>query len=72
MPLEAWSEVSGDFHGPLADGTYWFVNHFDYYRWASVDVIKSCSFESVKTVLFSTFGLSQVYKTDNGLPFQSY
>ena len=29
------------------DGNYWFVNHYEYSRWFSFDLIKSCSLESV-------------------------
>ena len=75
MPDRAWQQVSGDFFGPMSDGKYWFVNHCDYSRWATVDEINSCSYECVKPVLeklFTTFGTPEIYKTDNGSPFQSY
>jgi hypothetical protein len=75
MPKSAWHDVAGDFYGPMADGRYWFVNHCEYSRWASVDQITATSFELVKPVLeqlFVTFGVPVVYKTDNGPPFQSY
>jgi hypothetical protein len=75
MPKGVWEEVSGDFFGPMTDGKYWFVNHCDYSRWASVDQISSTSFECVRPVLdglFVTFGIPTIYKTDNGPPFQSY
>jgi hypothetical protein len=75
LPAGPWQQVSGDFYGPLSDGTYWFVNHDDYSRWASVDKIKTTSFECVKEVLDRLFGLIGApfeYKTDNGAPFSSY
>ena len=56
-------------------GCYWYVNHCEYSRWASVDRIRATSFECVKPVLehlFVTFGVPLKYKTDNGPPFQSY
>ncbi len=74
MPKRVWQQLSGDFFGPMADGKYLFVNHCDYSRWASVDTIKATSFEQVKPVLerlFTTFDKPDVYKTDNGPPFQS-
>ena len=67
-------QISADFFGPLDNGHYYMVNHCDYSRWASVDEIKTCSWEQVQPVLerlFTTFGAPLVYKTDNGPPFQS-
>lgn len=58
----------------MDDGAYWFVNICEYTRWATVDKIKSVSFESVEPLLeklFDLFGNPLVYKTDNGSPFQS-
>jgi hypothetical protein len=75
MPHGAWQEVSGDFKGPMTDGCYWYVNHCEYSRWASVDRIRATSFECVKPILehlFITFGVPLKYKTDNGPPFQSH
>lgn len=75
MPPGPWMEVSGDFFGPMADGQFWFVNHDEYSRWASVDKVKSCGIDHVKPILeqlFATIGTPLVYKTDNGAPFQSY
>ena len=51
MPSGPWQEVSGDFFGPMADSKYWYVNHCDYSRWTSVDLIPSTSFDNVKKVL---------------------
>ena len=75
MPAGPWQQVSGDFFGPLSDGTYWLVSHDDYSRWVSVDKVKTCSFECIKEVLdrlFGTIGAPLEYKTDNGPPFNSY
>ena len=75
MPPTPWHTLSGDFFGPMEDGTYWFVNYDEYSKWASVDQIKNVSEEQVEPVLeklFSIFGSPIVYKTDNGSPFQSY
>ena len=75
MPDGPWQTVSGDFFGPMEDGQYWFVNLCEYTRWASVEKIKSVSFEAVKPVLeklCDTFGNPLIYKSDNGSPFQSH
>ncbi len=75
MPAGAWEEVSGDFFGPLSDGTYWFVNHCDYSRWISVEVLHALTAESVlKSLgrLYAAFGTPTKYKTDNGPPFSSH
>jgi hypothetical protein len=75
MPDEPWKEVSGDFYGPMDDGSYWYVNHCDYSRWAQVDRITATSEDQVEPILdnlFSIFGSPEIYKTDNGSPFQSW
>ena len=75
MPNGPWQNISGDFFGPMDDGSYWFVNLCEYTRWASVDQVESVSFESVQPILeklFDTFGNPLVYKTDNSSPFQSH
>jgi hypothetical protein len=74
MPAGPWQEISGDFLGPLPDGTYWFVNHCDYSRWISVEVLHSLTADVVTralTKLFAVLGTPFVYKTDNGPPFFS-
>ena len=75
MPERPWQSVSADFFGPTPGGWYWFVNMCDHSNWASVDKIRATSEEQVEPVLdrlFGTFGAPEVYKTDNGSPFQSY
>ena len=75
MPDQPWKEVSGDMFGPMDDGSYWFVNHCDHSRWAQVDRITSVAEDQVEKPLndlFAIFGPPDVYKTDNGSPFQSW
>jgi hypothetical protein len=75
MPEGPWQQVSGDFFGPMPDGTYYFVNHDEYSRWPAVDRIRSTSFEKAKEILdklFAMIGVPIRYKTDNGPPFNSY
>ena len=75
MPERPWQSVSADFFGPTPGGWYWFVNICDHSNWASVEKIRATSEEQVEPVLdrlFGTFGAPEVYKTDNGSPFQSY
>jgi transposase InsO family protein len=74
MPNGPWQLVDGDFFGPMSGGEYWYVNFDEYSRWASVESIRSTSFNAAAAVLenlFDTFGTPIVYKSDNGPPFQS-
>ena len=74
MPPAPWHTVSGDFYGPMDDGRYWFVNYCEYTKWASVEIVKSVSQDSIEPILvslFDHFGVPVEYKTDNGSPFQS-
>lgn len=75
MPEGPWQEVSGDFFGPMQDGSYYLVNHDDYSRWPATDPTRSTSFKATKQILdklFGTLGVPLKYKTDNGPPFNSY
>lgn len=74
MPAGPWQEVSGDFYGPFADGSLWFVNLDDYSRFFDVRRVSSSSGYFVIPALeslFSLLGVPLVYKTDNGPPFNS-
>ena len=74
MPPAPWHTVSGDFYGPMDDGRYWFVNYCEYTKWASVEIVKNVSQDSIEPILvslFDHFGVPVEYKTDNGSPFQS-
>lgn len=69
-----WEEVSGDFFGPFADGTYWFLNWCDFCRFPEVKLVSSTSAFYVLPALEALFGLlgiPKVYRTDNSPPFNS-
>ena len=75
MPERPWQKLSGDFFGPTPGGWYWFVNIDEHSNWAAVDKLRTPSEDQVEPVLnrlFSTFGAPEVYKSDNGSPFQSH
>ena len=75
MPPRPWHTVSGDFFGPMDDGTYWFVNLCEGSRWVKVDSVTACSETQVEFVLnqlFAEFGAPLIYKSDNGSPFMSH
>jgi hypothetical protein len=75
MPEKPWAFVSADFFGPTDGGWYWFINIDDHSNWAWVDKIRATDEDNVEKVLdrlFSMFGAPEVYKTDNGSPFQSH
>ena len=44
MPEGPWRKISRDFFGPMEDRTYYFVNHDEYSRWASVEATKFTAF----------------------------
>ena len=60
---------------PIPGGWYWFVNIDDQSNWAAGDKKSPPSedqFEPVLNRIFSKFGSPEVYKSDNGSPFQSH
>jgi hypothetical protein len=74
MPAEPWLQVSGDFYGPIEDGTFYFVNYDKHSRNVFVHNIKSVAEFHVIPVLeelFALFGVPAEYQSDNGSPFQS-
>ncbi len=76
MQESPWQSVFADFFGPTPGGWYWFVNICDHSNWAYVEKIRVTSEEQVEPVLdldlFGTFGAPQMYKTNNGSPFQPF
>lgn len=75
MPAGPWMQVSGDFFGPLDDGSLWYLNWDDYSRWGDVKRITSNSAQVVAVILeelFGVLGIPAVYRSDNGPPFNSH
>ena len=73
MPKAPWTEISVDF-AELPRGGYLLVIVDDYTRYPEVELVPSTSSKAVIPVLdrvFSTFGIPEIVKTDNGPPFSS-
>ncbi|PIK41369.1 hypothetical protein BSL78_21779 [Apostichopus japonicus] len=73
LPAAPWTELSIDFCGPFPSGDYLLVIIDDYSRYPIVESTKSTSANATIPILdkvFSTFGIPQVVKSDNGPPFQ--
>lgn len=72
LPKAPWLEVSIDFTGPYPSGDYLLVVLDEYSRYPEVEIVRSTSATTVIPRLdkiFSTFGVPEVVKTDNGPPF---
>ena len=72
MPCGPWAELSIDFYGPLKNGKYLLVLVDDYSRYPIVKLINSTGASSViplLTDIFSTFGVPDTMRSDNGPPF---
>ena len=75
LPDRKWQCLSADFGGPYPSGHYCLVIIDEYSRFPVVEIVKSTSAKTVIPVLdkvFSTFGILEVLKTDNGPPFNSH
>ena len=74
LPPEPWHTVHLDFCGPFLTGEYVLVAIDAYSRFPEVEIIRSTSATVTISKLeriFSTHGLPQVIKSDNGPPFNS-
>jgi len=74
LPDRPWSEVSIDFFGPLPQGQYLLVVLDDFSRYPEVEITTSTSAGATIPKLdriFSTHGIPEVVRSDNGPPFQS-
>ena len=74
LPPEQWHTVHLDFCGPFPTGEYLLVAIEAYSRFPEVEIIHSASVTTTISKLeriFSTHGLPQVIKCDNGLPLNS-
>ena len=74
LPSRKWSHLCADFYGPLPSSDYLLVILDEYSRFPEVEIIRSLSVQIVILVLdkiFSSRGIPDKLKTDNGTPFQS-
>lgn len=74
LPERPWSHLSTDFYGPLPSGHYLLVIRCDRSRFPEVEVLGSTSANVVIPAmdkLFSSRGIPDKLKSDNGTPFQS-
>ena len=73
LPKKAWSEISIDF-ADLPSGEHLLVVIDDYSRFPEVEIVSSTSAQQVIPKLdriFTSFGVPDVVRTDNGPPFNS-
>ena len=69
-----WSKLCADFYGPLPSSEYLLVVLDEYSRFPEVEIVKSLSAQTVIPIfdkVFSSRGIPENLKTDNGSPFQS-
>ena len=74
LPTHPWLEVSVDLYGPLPSADYIFAVMDDYRRFPEVEIVKSTSATTVILRLdriFSSMGIPDIVKSDNGPPFNS-
>ena len=74
LPPKPWRTIHLDFCGPFPTGEYVLVAIDAYSRFPEVEVIHSTSAKATILELeriFSTHGLPQIIKSDNGPPFTS-
>ena len=74
LPSRKWSHLCADFYGPLPSGEYLLVVLDEYSRFPEVEIVKSLSAQTVIPIfdkVFSSRGIPENLKTDNGSPFQS-
>lgn len=75
MPEGPWHELATDLYGPLSEnGNYLFVVTDQYSRYPLVNEVKRTDAKTICNVLkemFSTFGIPNLIKSDNGPPYNS-
>ena len=74
LPDYPWQRISVDFLGPLPSGHYIMVAIDEYSRFPEVFITTSTALKptiSNLDKLFSSYGIPEVVKTDNGPPFNS-
>ena len=75
LPAGPWLSVSADFLGPFSNGYYCLVVIDDFSRFPIVETISSTSARTLVPMLdkiFSTHGVPEIFRSDNGPPFQSF
>ena len=73
LPKKAWSEISTDF-ADLPSGEHLLVVINDYSKFPEVEIVSSTSAQQVipkRDRIFSSFGVPDTVRTDNGPPFNS-
>ncbi len=74
-PDGPWQKLSGDFYGPLRNGSYLLVLLDDGSKFPIVRKVSSTAWNKVIPILNSVFceyGIPKKLRTDNGPPFNSY
>ena len=74
LPKGPWQNVSVDFCGPFPSGDYLLVVIDDHSQNPEVEILNTTSSKTTIPRLdkiFSSFGVPQEVKTDNGPPFNS-
>ena len=69
-----WSHLCANFYGLLQSGEYQLVVLDEYSMFPDVEIVKSLSAQTVIPIFYKVFssrGISENFKTDNGTPFQS-
>ncbi|XP_033122517.1 uncharacterized protein K02A2.6-like, partial [Anneissia japonica] len=72
LPDSKWSHLAADFYGPLPSGEHLLVVIDEYSRFPEVEIVRSLAAKTVIPVLdklFSSRGIPDKFKTDNGPPF---
>ncbi|CAC5369008.1 unnamed protein product [Mytilus coruscus] len=73
LPDAPWTYISMDFCGPFPSGHFLMVIMDEYSRYPVVETLTTISAKAVIPLLdkvFSTFGIPNIVKTDNGSPWQ--
>ena len=74
LPPEPWHSLNMDFCGPLPSGEYLFVIIDAYSRFPEVEIVHSTSAKAIipkMDRIFSTHGIPNTIRSDNGPPFTS-
>ena len=73
LPKGLWLKVSADICGPFPTGEYVLVVLDAYSRYPEIEIVKTTNTATITLALeriFTSHGISEVVKTDNGAPFQ--